>query len=230
MTAAPPMPPPPPPAVRKGIPALGWIGIGCGTLVVIAVIASAVLIGWCQRTLGDFTGNPEKAAAEMIVRFHPDLTLVGSDDAKGEMTVRTSSGEEVTVSYKEISEGRFSVRDAEGNLHRFGQMDLSSLPAWVPRPEEMEAAQSFFQTEDNQRLAGAYQSRSKGDLSLDEAEALFTRAAEAEGFASPDRSSTEANGLPMRTLVFRNDSRDLTIVLSGEGGPVNAQISYSEKK
>src|SRR5690606_13549317 len=94
--------PPEPPAIqeKKGIPPLGWVGIGCGTLVVIAVLVISLLIGWCKKTVGDFSDfqkNPEKAAAELMVRMNPDVEKVSENDATGEMTIRTKDGKEVTL-------------------------------------------------------------------------------------------------------------------------------------
>ena len=83
--ATPPVPSLPQP--KKGIPALGWVGIGCGTILIIAIIVISLLIGWCKRTVGDisdFQKNPEKAAAEMMVRMNPDVKKISQDDAEGE--------------------------------------------------------------------------------------------------------------------------------------------------
>lgn len=54
----------------------------------------------------DFNENPEKAAAEMIVNLNPELEKVSSDDEAGTITFRNKDGGEVTLTYKDIQEGR----------------------------------------------------------------------------------------------------------------------------
>ena len=166
-----PAPVPPPPAPKKeGIPALAWVGIGCGTLLIIAIVVISLLVGWCKRTVGDlseFQRNPEKAAAEMMVRVNPDLEMVSQDETAGEMTIRTKDGKVMTLSYKDIAEGKFMVRDAEGNVAEFGSTDLSKVPAWVPRVPDMQSATAAFHSQQNGKLSGLYTAttdRSANDL------------------------------------------------------------------
>ena len=58
-------PPPPAPAKKKGLPPLAWVGIGCGALVVIALIVFAVgswLVAKKVRDVaGEFEANPAMA-------------------------------------------------------------------------------------------------------------------------------------------------------------------------
>ncbi len=88
---------------------MGWVGIGCGTVLIIAILVISLLVGFCKRTMGDlseFQRNPEKAAAELMVRMNPELEMVSRDEGAGEMTIRTKDGEEIVLSYKDISEGK----------------------------------------------------------------------------------------------------------------------------
>ena len=102
----PPPPPAQPPLVeppKKGLHPLAWVGIGCGGLLVVVIIAGAILVGMAKRKYeeirDDFATAPEKTAAEMIVRMNPDLEMVRNDEGSGEMTVLVrDTGEEVTVS------------------------------------------------------------------------------------------------------------------------------------
>lgn len=82
--------------------------------------------GWIWGTkkakeLGlDFEKNPERAVAEMVVNISPDLEKISSDEKAGTMTIRTKDGKETTLSYKDISEGKFN------------------LPGEIPLPAEVE--------------------------------------------------------------------------------------------
>ncbi len=115
-----PVTPPPTPApapVKKGLPPIAWVGIGCGGLLLIAII---VIVGagfWGvnkARELGvDFQKNPERAAAELVVNMSPDLEKVSSDEEAGTITIRTKDGKVMTLGYEEITEGKYTMREPE---------------------------------------------------------------------------------------------------------------------
>lgn len=99
---------------RKGSNVLMYVGIGCGLLALIAIVAVVLGIGWGVRTVGgvvsEIQASPEKFAAEMIVKSNPDLELVTSDEATGEITFRTkSTGETTTITYAEAAKGNLKV-------------------------------------------------------------------------------------------------------------------------
>ncbi len=113
------MPPaasPAPVVVKKGLPPLAWVGIGCGGLILIGIIlmlVAGVFISKKAKELGvDFSKNPEKAAAELIVSMTPDLEKVSSDDVAGTITIRMKDGIEKTLTYKDIQEGKFATDQA----------------------------------------------------------------------------------------------------------------------
>lgn len=98
---------------RTGLHPLAWVGIGCGVILVIVVVA--LLIGgfFVARTVKDvakdFEDNPGLAAARLVVRASPELEEVSVDEDAGTMTVRnTKTGELVTVNFDDIKNGRFS--------------------------------------------------------------------------------------------------------------------------
>jgi len=149
-----------PPVRKKGLHPLAWVAIGCGGLLLVVLIgffaAGAFVVnkakGWVEKA----EQNPALAAAEMVVRMNPDLTLVSKDEAAGTMTVRDrKSGETVTLSFDEIAEGRFTFeKDGERTEIAMGQeseggglriegpdgqqvvfgvsADREKLPGWVP--------------------------------------------------------------------------------------------------
>ncbi len=210
---------PPVPQAKKGIPVLGWVGIGCGTILIIAIIGISLLIGWCKQAVGDlseFQRNPEKAAAEMVVRFTPDLEMVSQDEAKGEMTIRTKGGETITMSYKDISEGKFRMRDAAGNTTEIGSADLSKLPSWVPRVPDVKDATSSVQNERDGNVSGLYSVTTT--QSADQLEDHFKAGAEKPGSGSSSQSSASFNGTESRTLSFERDGRKINIVITAKPG------------
>lgn len=227
-------PPPTPslPQPKKGIPVLGWVGIGCGTILVIAIIAVSLLVGWCKRTVGDlseFQKNPEKAAAEMMVRMNPDVKKISQDDTKGEMTIRTKDGKEITMRYKDIAEGKFMVTDAEGNIAELGGTDLSQVPSWVPRVPDVKTAVSTFKNEQGQKTAGLYTATTT--KSPDELNEYFTAEAEKLGLTSSKISETGVNGVESQALNFQGRGKALNIVITAKPS-ANTQVSvgYEEDK
>jgi hypothetical protein len=227
MTEIPPASPAPP--TKKGLPALGWIGIGCGTLTLIGAVVLVLLIGFCKRKVGEFTRNPEKAAAELMVRMNPNLTKVSQDDAKGEMTLRTKDGQEMTMSYKDISQGKFTLKDAKGNVARIGQADLAELPAWVPRVPKAESTTGSFQNQAAGKLSGLYTATTAESISG--VEQFFKTAAAKLAMTETDRVAVISDGIESRTLTYDGHGRQLNIVITGKPGEtVQVNVGYSEAK
>lgn len=104
---------------NKGLHPLAWVAIGCGALILIGVVAITAGGLFVAKKVGDvakdFEDNPVRVAAETVVRLNPDLDLVESDPEAGTMTVRNNkTGEESTLNFEDIAEGRFSYTDSEG--------------------------------------------------------------------------------------------------------------------
>ena len=221
-----------PPAIpeKKGIPPLGWVGIGCGTLIVIAVVILTMLVGWCKRTVGDladFQKNPEKAAAELMVKMNPDVEKISEDDSRGEMTIRTKDGKEMTLRYKDLSEGRFSYTDAEGNSGQFGAANLSNVPAWVPRVPSTKVVMMSMLNSNSGKVSGLYSATSTDTADvLDE---FFKAEAAKLNFTESSRTTLGANGVETRNLSYAGDGRKLNIILTGKPGEdVQVNVGYEE--
>ncbi len=225
-------PVPPAAPAKKGLPVLGWVGIGCGTVVVIAVVVVSLMVGWCKRTVGDlseFKNNPEKAAAELMVKMNPDLTKISQDDAKGEMTIRTKDGQEMTLSYKEMTEGKFTVKDAQGNIAQIGKLDLSTVPAWVPRVPRMKSATGACQNQEEGKISGLYSATT--DESSSGLEEFFKVEAGKLKMTEAGRTSFNTDGVESRILAYEGDGRKLTIIITGRPGEdLQVNVGYEEEK
>jgi len=220
---------PPPPPVKKGMPGIAWFGIGCGTLLIIAVIIVSLLVGWCNRKMDDFKKNPEKTAAEMVVKFNPDLEMVSTDDAKGEMTIRNKNGEVTTLSYKDISEGRITVRDKDGNTTTLGSGDLSQIPTWVPRLPNATEEISVMHSETNEQTVGII-STSTSDT-LETVETFLKSRADDLDLSQTNRSNFSANGVSSTTITYKGEKREIIANMAGQPNtPLKVQITYTEKK
>lgn len=227
-----PQPPPHPPIPmpeKKGLSGLAWAGIGCG---VFALIGIAVLIGagiFAYNKAKEFAANPEKAVAEMIVKVSPELEKVSSDDAKGVMTVRTKSGETITVSYADISEGKFTFKDSSGNITTLGgSTDFTDVPSWVPKVPKISGDPSVFPATVAGKAKGFYTATS--EASVAELESFIDGFTTTAGFTSSSRSNVSVGSVQKIVLSRSSGDRSFTVTLSGEAGtPTFVQVTYEEK-
>ncbi|MCH7227098.1 hypothetical protein [Haloferula sp. A504] len=210
---------------------MAWVGIGCGGLLVIAVIGISLVVGFFKRKVNEFqeefANNPEKAAAEMIVGMNPDLEMVIDDETAGEMTVRVkSSGEEITVSYADIAEGRFTVTDGSGTTTSIGAVDESKIPAWVPRYPNIADQKSVFHQDKPDGVEGVWMFSTHD--TTEQIEAFFD--AETSWSTSSGGSSMSINGAQQQELDYSGDGRVLKIIAasSGGGGPTQVTLNYKE--
>jgi len=221
------------PPQKKGMPVLGWVGIGCGTLLIITVLVVSLLVGWCNRKVNelahDFKTNPDKAAAEMFIRFNPDLEIISHNDASGEMTIRTKDGKEATFSYKDIAAGKFSITDSDGNTTSIGKTDLADLPSWVPRVPDITGEVAAFLHSSGNKVEGYYTATSS--KSAAEIEEFIKSEASHLGLNSSSSSNISINGIDHRQLSFSGNDRELSVNLHTDAsGTTHANIGYSEKK
>jgi len=208
---------------------MAWLGIGCGTILIICVLVASLLVGWCKRKLDDFAKNPEKAAAEMVVKLNPDLEMVSTDDTKGEMTIRNKKGEVTTLSYKDISEGRITVRDKDGNLTMLGTGDLSQVPEWVPRLPNASDEISVMHTEANGKIAGMLNATTTDPIET--VEEFFKSRATELGLSESNRSSFSTNGVSSLNVTYGGGDREIIAIMTRQpNAPLKVQTTYSEKK
>ena len=145
---------------KKGLPIWAWIGIGCGgllILVLVVVMAAGFFVANKAKDMAaDFEDNPAMATARMIVKLNPEIEEVESDEEAGTITVRNKkTGEEITVNFEDIEDGKLSFTTDEGEvkvdaseLEESGSMTITNeegevvfatgkpsaqdLPSWVP--------------------------------------------------------------------------------------------------
>jgi hypothetical protein len=227
------VPPPPPEPKKKGLHPVAWVGIGCGGLLVVAVLAGSLLVGMCKRKVEHFkqelASNPHKAAAEMIVRLNPDLETVADDETAGEMTIRVkSSGEEVTVSYADLAEGRFTIKDGKGTVTSIGTADESQIPSWVPRYPNIARQASVFHQDRPDGSQGVWVFTT--DDTPEQVGTFFdTEISWSNGGSS---STTTIGEIQRMDRTFSGGGREITLSASsqGSGNPTQVSLSYEESK
>ncbi len=212
-----------------------YLGIGCGALVLL-VIAAGVGIGvWgyskASHFVSEFQANPERFAAEMIVNMDPDLELVASNDATGEITIhKKSSGETLTLSYSDVAEGKLTVStkgpDGTTTAHIGTGQDA---PAWFPVMEGLTISGSLSQAANGVEtihLSGST------DTTLEEVTTYYSDELDKLGFTISRQSQTagamvverieavdEAGGRRVTLTISRQPSRSQTGVVVMIEGP-----------
>jgi hypothetical protein len=120
----------PPP--KKGLGPLAWVGIGCGSLIVIGVIVMVVFGAMFGSKLQEFgeeaQKNPTRAAASVAVKFSGgQLELVAEDDVNKRYTLKDKKSGELTTIYW----------DAQKNAAVTIKGDFSAIPG--ARPDAVKA-------------------------------------------------------------------------------------------
>lgn len=91
-----------PPPQKKGIGALGWIGMGCGgiiLLVLIGIVVTTMMYGGkFKKYATEMAANPARGMATTMVNLGVG-ELVAEDDVNKRYTVRTKKDGQLTTFY-----------------------------------------------------------------------------------------------------------------------------------
>ncbi len=263
-------PPPPPgaPAAKKGLSTWAWVAIGCGGLIVVCLVAFLALGAFVfqkgkeavqeatgaeswEEMVEDLQDNPAKVAAEMVVRMNPDLDLVASDDEAGTMTIRDRrTGEEATLNFEDLAEGRFSMTTSEGEYSldasaaaegggvtmtgpdgeaRFGAgADQGKIPDWVPSYPGATDSESTYWSETATGASGAVTSKTSDDAQtvMDRLE----KELEAGGFEITNKSMNTTPGGALGALGGSSNGRTLNVLVVEQSGETQVTINYNHNK
>lgn len=193
---------------KKGMHPMAWVGIGCGTVMLIGVIAMVLLVGWCRvkvdEVAKDYEENPERTTAEMVVKLNPEIEKVSSDDAAGTITIREKkTGKEMTLNYADIQEGKFSVttdegtatveRDGtglttttpDGQTTTYASGGIEKMPKMFEVPKSVTGWVSMMHAERDGQVTGLV--RGESTETVDALSESFTRAMTVAGFTEASR-------------------------------------------
>lgn len=214
---------------KKGMSVGAWIAIGCGGIVVLGLVVAVVGGMFLWGAVKGVLDNPEKTAAEMVVALNPELKAISKDDNKGEMTIRTKDGKEMTLSYQDISEGRFEITDADGNITRIGSADLSQVPGWVPRASDLKDGFSTYYATSGNEVSGQFSGKSS--MPPEDLQSFFEAEASSLGLSSSSSSTSTANGVSVISLNFSGGGKSLKFVITGKPGQTTlVNTAYSQTK
>jgi hypothetical protein len=112
---------PPPPAKKSNV--LTYVLIGCGTFVILGVLAFAVGGYFVWNKAKEMGLDPELmqkqptlAAAKIMVAMNPEIELVSVDEAKGLITIKDKkTGETVTINLEDAQKGKVVFKKDGGD-------------------------------------------------------------------------------------------------------------------
>lgn len=250
-----PMTPPPVPGQKKISP-LGWVGIGCGAVAILGILAVVAMFavgGWFfKKQVDKFENNPTLAAAELMVRANPELEVVDSDKEAGTLTIKnTKTGEVVTMNAKDIEEGKltFTTKDGtatfdassteeggtlkvttdkgEETVFTAGQGVPKDLPSWVPTYAGGTVEGSYDATTAEGRSAAFTVTT---EDSVDTVVGFYESQLKAAGL-DVQKNSMEGGGQKTVILVGTggDDKRTATVTVSTADGKTQALVNFNEK-
>lgn len=216
---------------KKGMPALAWVGIGCGTVLLIGLVVVAMLIGWCKRSVNEFTQdmekNPERKVAEMVINLNPDYSVVSTNDETGEMTIKEDkTGKVTTFSYKDIQDGKFMMTGSDGTSVAVGKVKIEDLPAWVALPAG---------TTEISGVSGLANGKQNGVVTFTTKETpeaiveFYEKSASSWGSLSSSKNNFNLNGAQKHSLSLSNSTQKLDVLATSNGGDTTVTLTFGAK-
>lgn len=240
-----PQPPTPPSApAKKGRSPWLWVGLGCGILLLAALVVMVVSGLWLKGQVQDIAENPAVAAARLIAAANPEIELEEVDRDRRRITFRhKETGERFTVDFEDVERGQVRFETEEGEVvldtegeegvrvespegtMTFGAGEARDVPAWVPRPPDMRPEGHFTMERAGER-SGHFSSELDEPLSrvLDSYQSLL----EEEGFAVTAQTFQYDETQAMAVLSATDEARGRTIqvTLIDQEGQTQVSVSY----
>jgi hypothetical protein len=236
---------------KKGLGPLGWIAIGCGVILVVCAMVLAVGGYFAKKKFDQFSKNPAKTTAELIVRANPDLELVSEDEKAGTITVRDKKkNETVTLNFDDIKNGKFKVTtdkgtttfdgstaatdgvkmtDEKGQTATFGGGAPKDLPSWLPVYPGATAQGSMSSTT-NEGRSGGFSVNTKDSL---EQVASFYESKLKDAGLTVEKNMLSSNDKVSGGTISGSTGdkkRNAAVILSTADTGTQAIITYEEKK
>jgi len=241
---------------RKGLHPLAWVGIGCGVILVIVVIAMLIGGFFLARTVKnvaeDFEDNPGLATARLVVKASPELEEVETDEDAGTMTIRNKkTGELITVNFDDIKEGRFSwtadgeevtvdVSDAESGTVKIESSDgdgfqlttgdavNEEIPDWVPvYPGTEPKNRGSMKTDE--MVSGNYTTTT--DDGVDKVLEYFRESLKSAGYeVNVNTFSSDDTGGGMINGSLESEGRTVVVIVGADDGATGITVTHTIKK
>ena len=192
------------------------------------------------------------ATARMIVKLNPELEEVATDEEEGTITIRNKkTGEEITVNFEDIEEGKFSfttdkgeisvdasemrdagsikVTDDEGGVvFSTGGAVSDDVEAWVPIYPGCEPTNRHTMRTEQEQTGGF---ELETPASVEEALEYYRAALADEGYEVAVNTFTQEDSEGgMVNGSHGEKGRNVVAIFSSEGsGPTKIVIQYSQR-
>jgi len=245
-----------PPAPKKGLSGIAVAGFGCLGLLLLAGVAGMMLINkGCQKVrqmTEESGGKPAKMLAQLAVATNPNLEIVSTDDAKGEMTLREKkSGKTITMPMNDLARGKFTIQESDGKTTTVdvsqaagGKLtvegpegrtvistgsDASTLPAWIPAYPGAQNQPGGMRGDTPEGVAGNASFTTTDPVA--KVRQFYEAKLKADGFET--QLNTFASGGKEIVSIDgdKNEGKtSLNLIISGEEGRTTVQASYQGPK
>ena len=221
-----------PEAPQKKSNVLTWVLVGCGGLVVLALVIALGIGFFVRSRIGD-TRNPGFAAAKLMASMNPNVEVLNADENTGKITMREKkTGKTVTLDFKDIQRGRISFQDDSGekvDIRSGGDTgSLANVPAWVPKYPGAQATVTYS-AQGKDQDGGTFQLKCSG--SIQQVADYYEQQLKAAGMKIEKNSMQSGSG--SMTMVSGTDDasrRSVMVSVSTSDGSTVAQIVYSVNK
>jgi len=218
------------PVTKKRGPLL-WILLGCGGLIVIAVIilvSTGYFVAYKAKQAGFdpalMQKNPGLAVAKILASTNPDIEVLSVDENRGIIKVKDKkTGKTLTVNLEDAKNGKIVFQDGQNQkveLQAQGEGDKASLevrsadgtmrmgagavqlPEWLPSYPGAEGTGTFGLSS-KEGKAGTY--TFKTDDSVEEVATFYEDALKGAGF-TVQKTSTQVPGQGSMIILAARDS------------------------
>lgn len=212
---------------KKGMSALGWVGIGCGTVLLIGIVAISLLVGYCKRKVDAIQQNPERTIAELMINANPEYSVVSSNDETKEMTIKEDkTGKETTLSYKDIAEGKFALTTSDGKTIEVGMVKPEELPDFV-KVIDGGVMTSGFQSDNAGVLSGTivYTTSETPENVI----AFYEKSVESWTNVSSGKSNFTLGDIAQHSLRVSDATRKINVTAQKQGQQTTVTVTFEQK-
>jgi len=213
---------------KTGLPTWAWIGIGCGTLIVLVMIVMTVggllVANKVKDVAADFEDNPAMATARLIVKLNPELEEVSTDEEEGTITVRNTKVDASGVA----ESGSVNITTEDGSVVYQAGVVSENLPSWVPvYPGAEPANRHSLNTADS--TSGGFQLETSDPVA--KVLEFYRSALEGEGYAISVNTFSQDDAQGGMVNGSNEDSgRTVMAILNSEDGTTTVNVNYSEAR
>jgi hypothetical protein len=116
---------------KKGLGALAWVGIGCGGIILIGIIAVVILGAQFKDVFADAAKNPTRATASLMVKTG-QFEMAAEDEANKRYTVKEKQTGKLTTIYWDTKTNAPVV--IPGDFSAIPSAESAPAPAPEPEP------------------------------------------------------------------------------------------------